>query len=158
MRVDCRMAVTISGFQYWRLRKAARAPALSNVQTFALYFNFATLNIPSPPTSSAPALSPSRRVCNNSLIPGDESPVESPHYPLSLLPLSGKCTSIKPRVWFGATQDAPIIIDKSLVVWFASAADSVTRFPLARIAFSRKQYNPSMIHKYLLYLKFFRTA
>jgi len=78
MRVDCRMAVTISGFQYWRLRRAARAPALSNVQTFALYFNFATLNIPSPPTSSAPALSPSRRVCNNSLIPGDESPVVSP--------------------------------------------------------------------------------
>jgi len=61
---DCWMAVTISGFQYWRLRRAARAPALSNVQTFALYFNFTTLNMPSLPPLSAPALSPWRRVCN----------------------------------------------------------------------------------------------
>lgn len=45
-------------------RTRASAPALSNVQTFALYFNFATLNMPSPPppppTSSTPALSSSR--------------------------------------------------------------------------------------------------
>lgn len=70
----------------------ARASALSNVQTFALYFNFATLNMPSssPPTSSTPALSSLRRVCNNSLIPGDERPESLlPRSSLSLTP-SGK--------------------------------------------------------------------
>lgn len=73
-------------------RARARAPALSNVQTFALYFNFATLNMTSssPPTSSTPALSSLRRVCNNSLIPGDERPESLlPRSSLSLTP-SGK--------------------------------------------------------------------